>query len=304
LSRKVRSAEPAAIGYGRSRVGDRAKIDAIWKVLDLKVAKEKPYLRGLLTLDQIRAEIEASVSWSMVGGDPSRTAQTEGSMPYLDRIWQQSMFVEDSKGTVQKWIREAQQTLDDRRNAAIGAFTPITVSATVPGKGQKPLAIYRSHWGIHALDIKTGLMMWDADCPWGLEKMYMEPRTQQAIDNWRQQYQALGRLDVVLENSVIGSLTTDGERVYAVDDLPVPPCLGEVFNAWGDGKKQFPGGEEVHDATRHNVLQAFGSGDGRMRWKLGGTGARKNFNDPRGEMDGCHFLGPPLPLGGRLYAIH
>jgi outer membrane protein assembly factor BamB len=285
-------------------IGDRAKIDAIWKVLDLKVAKEKPYLRGLLTLDQIRAEIEASVSWSMIGGDPSRAGQTTGAMPYLGRVWEQSMFNEDSRGVAQDWIRKALASLEDRRNAAIPAFTPVAVSAEVPRKGRSRLAIYRSNWGIHAVDVKTGLMMWDADCPWSLEKMYQEPRTLQAIDNWKQQYQNLGMLHVVLENSIIGSLTADGQRVYTVDDLPVPPHLAGVFNAWAD-KPQFPWGAEVNDALQYNVLQAFDTGTGHMRWKLGGHGEKvKNVNDPKSEMHDGYFLGPPLPLGARLYAMH
>jgi tetratricopeptide (TPR) repeat protein len=299
----------AAVVY--RAIGDRAKVDGIWKVLDLKVAKEKLYwqgrpfeLRRPPTLDQIRADIEASVGWSMVGGDPGRAGRTSGDTPYLGRVWEQSMFNEDTKGQAQEWIRKALTALDDRKNAAISAFTPITAYADVPGKGRKQLVLYRSHWGLHAVDVKTGLMMWDADCPWSLEKMYQEPRTLQAIDNWKQQYQATGMSHVVLENSIIGSLSTDGQRVYTVDDLPVPPYLGHFFNAW-NAKQQLPWGLEVNDAMQHNVLQAFNAGTGVMNWKLGGHGEmQKNLNDPKHEMHDCYFLGPPLPLGGRLYVIH
>jgi outer membrane protein assembly factor BamB len=126
----------------------------------------------------------------------------------------------------------------------------------------------------------------------------------QAIDNWKQQYQNLGMLHVVLENSIIGSLTSDGQRVYTVDDLPVPPYVANVFNAWAD-KPQFPWGAEVNDALHYNVLQAFDIGTGVLRWKLGGHGDKvKNVNDPKNEMHDGYFLGPPLPLGARLYAMH
>jgi hypothetical protein len=284
-------------------VGDRAQSERMWSALTEKARRDDYRVTKEMTLEELRDELDRRASWNMVGGDPSRAAQTEGKLPYLGKVWEQSMFIENTKGSVQKWIREAVQSLDDRRNAAIPAFTPITAIADVPRKGRVQLAIYRSHWGIHAVDVKTGLMLWDADCPRSLEKMYTEPRTQQAIENWKQQYQAIGLLHVVLENSVIGSLTSDGERIYVVDDLPVPPFLGGIFNAW-PGKPQLPWGAEVNDATLHNVLHAYGAGDGKMRWKLGGTGAKKNTNDPKGEMNGCHYLGPPLPLGGRLYAIH
>src|SRR5262249_61289724 len=101
--------------------------------------------------------------------------------------------------------------------------------AEVPGKGTRQLMVYRSYWGIHAVDIKSGSLMWDADCPWSLEKMYTEPRTQQAIDTWKQQgYNPIGRLNIAFENSVIGGLATDGQRVYARADLPVPPLVQHV----------------------------------------------------------------------------
>jgi outer membrane protein assembly factor BamB/tetratricopeptide (TPR) repeat protein len=291
----------AAVVY--RTIGDPAKIDAVWKVFDLKVAKEKLYLGDPRTVDQVRAETHASTNWPMLGGDPSRAGLTAGTMPYLGKVWEQSMFNEDSKGLARDWIRKALVALDDRKNAAISAFTPITVYADVPGKGRKQLMIYRSHWGIHAVDVRTGLMMWDADCPLSLEKMYAEPATLQAIDNWKQQYAAAGMLHVVLENSIIGSLTTDGERVYAVDDLPVPPYVSAFLNQWGR-RGQFPWGAQVNDAMQYNVLQAFDTGTGMMRWKLGGRGARKNLNDPKSEMHDCWFLGPPLPLSGRLYAVY
>jgi hypothetical protein len=41
-----------------------------------------------------------------------------------------------------------------------------------------------------------------------------------------------------------------------------------------------------------------------MHWRLGGHATKKLANDPKGDMYDCYFLGPPLPLGGRLYSIH
>src|SRR5262249_15044892 len=128
-----------------------------------------------------------------LGGQQHRNAQGVGGPPFMERVWEQSMFVEDTKGSVLKWITEALTQLADRKNAALPAFHPVAATAEVPGKGTRQLMVYRSYWGIHAVDIKTGLMMWDADCPWSLEKMYTEPRTQQAIDNWKQQYNPIGR---------------------------------------------------------------------------------------------------------------
>jgi outer membrane protein assembly factor BamB len=291
----------AAIAY--TSVGNKGKADRIWKVVDLKVAKEGLYLGHRRSVDQVRRLIETASTSPMIGGSPSRSAHQTGDVPYLGHVWEQSMFSEDTKGAVKKWITSATQFLEDRKQPALFASTPITAVADVPGKGRKRLVFYRSHWGLHAVDVKTGLMMWDADYPWSLEKMYMEPRTIQAVENWLQDYLKLGRLNVVLENSLIGSLTTDGRLVYSIDDLPVPPRFGQFFNAWTDPAR-LPWAAEVNDALRYNVLRAFEANNGRMRWSIGGRGERLGFNDPKGELNDSYFLGPPFPLGGRLYAIH
>jgi outer membrane protein assembly factor BamB len=237
-----------------------------------------------------------------LGGDQQRNAQGVGGPPFLEMVWEQSMFNEDSKGLAQKWIKDALTQLKDRNNAALPALHPIAATAEVPGKGPRQLMVYRSHWGIHAVDIKTGLMMWDADCPGSLEKMYAEPVTLQAIDQWRQAYHNIGRLNVAFENSVIGSLATDGQRVFSVDDLPVPPHLVN-FNQWG-GPPQFPWGAQVNDMIQYSVLQTFDLGSGVMKWKIGGHGDKmKNANDPKNDLHDSYILGPPLPIGGKLYLL-
>src|SRR5262249_696043 len=145
------------------------------------------------------------------------------------------------------------------------------------------------------------LLMWDADCKWSLEQMYAENRIVQAIDNWKQMYAQIMRQNVVLENSIVGALSTDGQRVYTVDDLPVPPYVAHMFNGWN--QPQFPWGQEVNDAMQHNVLQAYDLGSGKMLWKLGGHSEKKDTNDPKGELFDSYFLGAPLCIGGKLYAL-
>jgi outer membrane protein assembly factor BamB len=237
-----------------------------------------------------------------LGGRPDRNAQGVGGPPFLEKAWEQSLFYDEGKGQAQEWIKKAQDLLTDRRQALLPALHPIAATAEVPGKGTRQLMVYRSHWGIHAVDIKTGLLMWDADCKWSLEQMYKEPRTIQAIDNWKQQYNQIARPNAIVENSVIGSLSTDGQRVYTVDDLPVPPYVAHMYNQFG-GVPQFPWGPEVNDAMQFSVLQAFDLGSGKMLWTVGGRGDKRNPNDPKNELNDSYFLGAPLAIGGRLYVL-
>src|SRR5205823_1804290 len=93
-----------------------------------------------------------------LGGTPNRNAQGVGGPPFLEKVWEQSMFSPnpDSRGQaqVQKWIEAATTILAERKNAALPALHPIAATAEVPTKGSKQLMVYRSHWGIHAVDIK------------------------------------------------------------------------------------------------------------------------------------------------------
>jgi tetratricopeptide (TPR) repeat protein len=283
--------------------GDPAKSERMWRTLQAKVAKEGFLANKHLKLEQLRQEIDGIATRPMFGGISSWSLQQgKGDVPYLRRQWEQPLFYEDSKGQAQDWIKKAQEMLSERGQALLPALHPIAAKANIPGKGARQLMIYRSHWGIHAVDINAGLLMWDADMKWSLEQMYKEPRTIQAIDNWKQGYQLIGRPNIVLENSVIGSLTSDGRLVYAVDDLPVPPVLGHLLKP-PQGNPPLPWGREVNDAAYHNVLHAYELSSGKMLWVLGGPGGKPNPRDPKKELNDSYFLGPPLPLGGRLYAV-
>src|SRR5262249_45544810 len=74
-----------------------------------------------------------------LGGHQNRNAQGVGGPPFIEKVWDQSMFVEDSKGAVQKWINEALAQLADRKHAALPAFHPVAATAEVPGKGTRQL---------------------------------------------------------------------------------------------------------------------------------------------------------------------
>jgi outer membrane protein assembly factor BamB len=100
-------------------------------------------------------------------------------------------------------------------------------------------------------------------------------------------YIRTGQQDILYGNSTLGTLSTDGQRVYAVEDLAVPPPA----NANGprlDGR--------ADRATRHNSLLAIGLGTGKLLWEVGGP-------DDRAEWSQVFFLGPPLPLDGKLYVL-
>ena len=92
-----------------------------------------------------------------------------------------------------------------------------------------------------------------------------------------------------------GTLSSDGAYVFSVEDLPLDVVLPNnriVFRA--NGVRQLaPGGPRPY-----NRLAAHDIRTGKLKWELGG---------PKGEFElrlaATTFLGPPLPLGDRLYVL-
>src|SRR5262249_35436127 len=55
---------------------------------------------------------------------------------------------------------------------------------------------------------------------------------------------------------------------------------------------------DINDAVQHSRLQAFeiANGSFKMKFELGAPESRDGLSD-------CYFLGPPLPLDGKIYAL-
>src|SRR5262249_20385256 len=97
-------------------------------------------------------------------------------------------------------------------------------------------------------------------------------------------------------NSMVGTLTSDTNRVYVVDDLAVPPLpkrLAEFF--WNDRLPAYS--TSLKSLVNQNTLRAYDLESGKLVWEL------PNRNQP-GDLADTHFLGPPLVLDNRLYVLN
>ena len=97
----------------------------------------------------------------------------------------------------------------------------------------------------------------------------------------------------VWEDQTNGSLSTDGKRLFVVEET----------GFWTAIPAQ--GNREAVPVSPANVLTAFdldaGSYMGRMIWDVGGI-PLKPPSPPR-YLEGRFFLGPPLPLAGQLFCL-
>jgi outer membrane protein assembly factor BamB len=244
-----------------------------------------------------RASFTQNVSeWYVYGGGPGRNAQGNGGTAFMDMLWKQPTVQADE---TTRFLKQAERHLEGKKQPVLPAFYPVTAVNTSGGKRQ-PLLIFRSYWGIHAVHMKTGKLAWDSPSSWSLDRTLArgsDARKIQAMTNWLNYYvNQQVRPQIIFENSVLGALSTDSNFVYAVEDLAVPPnvVMNNNFNPGYNPGMNF--GAEVNDAIQHNRLQAFElATNGKLKWELGGRG--------NGPLEDTYFLGPPLPLGGKLFVL-
>ncbi len=303
----------AAYAYHLANASD--KEEAMWKQLAdrvdfLKIAGESQSVTDLK--EQVSkiaraATYIALADCPMVGGSPNRNSQSFGGTAFLESRWRYPLLgngLEATSSTTETFLKTA-DTLLQRRQTVVSAMQPITVTVNQNG-ATKPLIVYRHYGGLQARELTTGKLVWDAQSKWGLENMASSSAKLSALNSWLPFYmQSNARPNILYENSTIGTLSTDGTFVYAVEDLAVPPPPHFMGNPGFPGGGGFGGGQpspqfgskELNEAVNCSELQAFElATSGKLKWKVGGPGK----DTPLGE---SYFLGPPLPMGGKVYVL-
>lgn len=132
------------------------------------------------------------------------------------------------------------------------------------------VAVWRNAGVLTGTDLATGRMRW---------KVYEQGASIQQVMQWTQNAPLLAQQ--LLTDGLTGRVTSDGENVYSVQSIEVP-VAGQHNNA------------PIHVFNR---LAAHDVRTGKFKWEVGG-----NEGDDL-PLAGAFFLGPPLPLAGKLYAI-
>ncbi len=235
----------------------------------------------------------AAHDWTLLRGNPARTALA-ASQPLtkdLGKSWHLPT-VETPAG--RSWLDNAVQQLHGRGQPVLPGAVPLAAAGKV---------LFRTQKGLHAVDTKTGQLAWEKDLYFGFDN---EAGSYENVSQWVSSYLP-AYPGVLVENSTLGNLSSDGQRVYAVEDLAVPPFPNPYYNnpniAIGFRVVQpnnLPSNApQVAKAVRHNKLIAVNLATGKLDWLAGGVA-----DDAKpGPLDDAYFLGPPLPLGGRLYSL-
>lgn len=92
-----------------------------------------------------------------------------------------------------------------------------------------------------------------------------------------------------LGNQVYGAMTTDGKRVFQVDDLSLSPSPFQTQVARSRSPDEGP-------SARENSVRAIDAETLEVVWRVDGKSSSE-------IADGVYFLGPPLAVEGELYVL-
>jgi outer membrane protein assembly factor BamB len=285
----------AAVAF--QRAGDNARVLQAWQQLAAR-APEGLRIRGKATsladlqawLAKDRAPARASsaaLEWPLFRGNAARSARADGADLVPEAKWHLATVHETATRT---WVQEAIRRQEARGEPVLPGFFPIAADGKV---------VYRSYRGIHAVDARTGQRFWESESLGGLDPLGLELSYFPYVESWVNVYLQHDP-EVLFGNAVLGALSTDGERVYAVDDLAIPPYQNTYFHRGRPiAAVEYSFAPGLTEAAHHSRLLALDLKSGKIVWERGGPGSPK-------KSDGlypCYFLGPPLPVGWRLYGL-
>lgn len=231
--------------------------------------------------------------WTIARGDPARNAPSSGSQPLLHRRWQVPMVPDRPPGAPDDdEERSPAQVLLDHRRTLLAQDVPLLPAAQPLALGNYILA--RTPKELLGIDATSGKRVW-TDLPGET------PRSDAALVD------SLGRsaagqsaadqsvMQRLWSDATYGTLASDGESVFYVQDLELNPALA------GSPRIIRPNGRSVMAAVKtfnRLVCREVKQSEGKLRWEVGGS---DGVDEPK--LAGYFFLGPPLPLQGRLYVL-
>ncbi|MBY0232988.1 MAG: hypothetical protein K2W96_27215, partial [Gemmataceae bacterium] len=300
--------------YAFNAAGDKLNRDAVLAILEgrkdkveFKLGDGDPLtvadVRGVFDKLVVSVSQQSASDSPMYRGTAGRSALMPGGTPFLEPKWRKPLASVDA---TKQQIRAAEDAIRSRALPILSGTVPVTAT-TMKGGKQVSQLVFRTWKGIQAVDMRNGEVAWDStsdlslDETFGATGMLRDGGRVGAYSNWLSAFNQIpgpgnpySRPQMLLENTVKGTLSADSRYVYAIEDLPVP-APANMANPGAMGLPGFP--RNIADALSHNKLLAYDmQADGYVRWEAGGTDAKH----PLGE---TYFMGPPLPLNGKLYVL-
>jgi outer membrane protein assembly factor BamB/tetratricopeptide (TPR) repeat protein len=326
------------LALASKRMGDEASSDQYWKEFVAALGpKQELVLSGrTIKLSDFQAEYDrAYVQTGMLGqsewfvglgGTYSRNGRGIGGRPFMEPRLNFSMMPipqgtlanpQEAKNAWQWLSEELAQILDnpdDRKEVMLSRFFPIAAKGKI---------IFRTYDSVYCmatrdedapdLPIKAGEILWRAvHSDNSLFAMIRDTNSRNITKTWYEPYRNDPQLKGILfENGLVGSLSHDGNNVYYIDDLALPPFPQPNLNMpqGGNGSQGYG---PFESAITSNSLVAVNIETGKLIFKTCGRansikttadGKPIALTESQQALSDGLFLGAPLPLGGKLYVI-
>ena len=222
--------------------------------------------------------------WTMFRGDAARNATTTGALPLLNPRWR-VRYADHPK--LAEAITQLERAYQDQSIAALPSAHPLAVGNVI---------LMRTTCGFLAVDFSTGKRIWGPPSSGdesldqllavnsGREQLGLPPELLTAIDQR------------VFGDAPFGTLSSDGDNVFVIEDLGFATPVTSMRRVVGFNGQMRMVGSGPKESNRLSALEL--KTEGKLKWEVGGPDGE---DEPK--LAGAFFLGPPLPMLGRLYVI-
>ena len=238
--------------------------------------KMDQWLERLYASTQQNAGGELS-EYRYAGGRPNRNELSAGEMPLSNLRWKLPTHPTPRNGRL---VKQTETELLSSRNLPPPSAMPIRVGDTL---------LLRSASSLYGVDYRTGKRIWQhPNGPFPSEQRELDIPPMRSIGNQSNINSLVAQR--VWNDNPFGSVSSDGERAFVIDDLneveliSISPMMG------------MRGVRRADNMTNTLVALELAT-EGKMIWRLGASA------DEVSNLSDAFFLGAPLPLDGRLYVM-
>lgn len=233
--------------------------------------------------------------WFVSQGNALRNRSVKASIPYLNPLWSQPIGrtqKKDPLNTLRYWVRKQNR---DNLSTAV-ANMPIAVDN---------LVIYRDFEGVRAVDIESGKTSWIFKSTGSLNNLIDRVENQSRSHTTYSQNLPLNKF--YYYSSVYGSISSNGQHVFAIDYLPDPPSQISPQLKLGLRSRttRFPlVSQRGNRLVALPVKQTTSSNDQKSTENPSKLTNNKALElNPTWSISGYYFLGAPLPIGNYIYVV-
>lgn len=219
--------------------------------------------------------------WALYRGDERRNAGGQGGRPLLSVRWRQRTT--DDRA-VEKFVSKSRNDYISQEIVAIPAMHPLAVGDVV---------LMRTAFALQAVDFNNGKLIWKYPATDDSFEQVLRSGSQQPASGMQQLLAGLDQR--VWEDTIYGTLSSDGAQVYFVEDLGLAGVSSTApTTVLPNGQRRLAMNARATNCLAARELRT----QGKLRWQVGGM-----TGEDEPKLAGAFFLGPPLTLLGRLYAL-